>query len=102
MPQTSASLLERLRDRGDSDAWTRIWDRFHDEHVARTLLAWGEPEFEPKTWQAFRRQALDAASPTTVAAELGMSVNAVLIAKSRILKRLRELGQGLIDQDPVR
>ena len=31
-----------------------------------------------------------------------MSVNAVLITKSRVLKRLRELSHGLIDQDPAR
>ena len=32
-----------------------------------------------------------------VAAELGLSVNAVLIAKSRVLKRLRQKAEGLID-----
>ena len=194
MPQTSASLLERLRDRADSDAWSRmvdlysplirkwlgryglaqadvddisqtvlssvvanlpqfqhngrvgafrswlrtitvnsvrqnfradrkrpdspggralvaslgewedpeshlsqLWDRAHDAHVLRTLLTWAEPEFETKTWQAFRRQVLDETQPRSVAAELDMTVNAVLIAKSRVMKRLRELSRGLID-----
>ena len=32
-----------------------------------------------------------------VAAELGISVNAVLIAKSRVLKRLRQKIEGLVD-----
>jgi DNA-directed RNA polymerase specialized sigma24 family protein len=32
-----------------------------------------------------------------VAAELGISVNAVLIAKSRVLQRLRQERQGLLD-----
>jgi RNA polymerase sigma-70 factor (ECF subfamily) len=61
------------------------------------VMTWAEAEFEPKTWQAFRRQVLDEAQPKTVAAELEMTVNAVLIAKSRVLKRLRELARGLID-----
>jgi RNA polymerase sigma-70 factor, ECF subfamily len=65
-------------------------------------MAWAEPEFEAKTWQAFRRQVLEGARPKMAAAELEMTVNAVLIAKSRVLKRLRELGHGLIDENPAR
>jgi RNA polymerase sigma-70 factor (ECF subfamily) len=56
-----------------------------------------EPEFTPPTWQAFRRVVLDDAKPAVVAEELGLSVNSVLLAKSRVLKRLREMGRGLID-----
>ncbi len=54
------------------------------------------PEFKPATWQAFHRLVLDEADPETAAAELGLSVNAVLIAKSRILARLRRELSGLI------
>jgi RNA polymerase sigma-70 factor (ECF subfamily) len=54
-------------------------------------------EFRPATWQAFRRLVLDEAKPETVASELGLSINAVLIAKSRVLRRLRQEVQGLID-----
>ena len=32
-----------------------------------------------------------------VAADLGISVNAVFIAKSRVLKRLREVGEGILE-----
>jgi DNA-directed RNA polymerase specialized sigma24 family protein len=35
-----------------------------------------------------------------VAAGLGMSVNAVRLAKSRVLKRLRQEFAGLLDGDP--
>jgi RNA polymerase sigma-70 factor (ECF subfamily) len=47
-------------------------------------------EFEPRTWQAFWRTAVDAQPAPDVAAELGMSGNAVRMAKSRVLRRLRE------------
>jgi RNA polymerase sigma-70 factor (ECF subfamily) len=47
-------------------------------------------EFEPRTWQAFWRTAVDGESPRDVAAELGMSPGAVRVAKSRVLRRLRE------------
>lgn len=47
-------------------------------------------EFEERTWQAFWRTAVDAQPAPAVAAELGMTANAVRMAKSRVLHRLRE------------
>ena len=47
-------------------------------------------EFEPCTWQAFWRVAVDGQAPAEVAAELGMNVCAVYKAKSRVLRRARE------------
>jgi RNA polymerase sigma-70 factor, ECF subfamily len=50
-------------------------------------------EFEPRTWQAFWRTAVEDLPAGDVAAELGMSAGAVRVAKSRVLHRLRaELG----------
>lgn len=49
------------------------------------------PDFKEKTWQAFCRVAMDSEAPADVAKDLGLSVNAVLIAKSRVLARLREV-----------
>jgi RNA polymerase sigma factor (sigma-70 family) len=73
------------------------WDREHDEFVARRLLVLMEPEFSPVTWAAFRLQVIDSRPPAQVASELGMSINAVRIAKYRVLARLRKEGRGLID-----
>jgi RNA polymerase sigma-70 factor (ECF subfamily) len=54
-------------------------------------------EFEPRTWQAFWRTAVDGQGANDVAAELSMSPGAVRVAKSRVLRRLRsELGD-LVD-----
>jgi RNA polymerase sigma-70 factor (ECF subfamily) len=54
-------------------------------------------EFEPATVRAFRRVVLDGAPSALVAQELGISVGAVYVAKSRVLGRLREEAQGLVD-----
>jgi RNA polymerase sigma-70 factor (ECF subfamily) len=94
-PPAGGSQLDQLAD--PASALSRLWDAEHDRHVARRLLALLEPEFSPGTWRAFRRQALDGAPAEDVAAELGASVNAVLIAKSRVLRRLREEAGGLLD-----
>jgi RNA polymerase sigma-70 factor (ECF subfamily) len=47
-------------------------------------------EFEERTWQAFWRVTVDGRSAVEVAAELGMTPGAVYVAKSRVLKRVRE------------
>jgi RNA polymerase sigma-70 factor (ECF subfamily) len=47
-------------------------------------------DFEEKTWRAFLRVVVDGASPADVAAELELTVNAVYLAKARVLRRLRE------------
>jgi RNA polymerase sigma-70 factor, ECF subfamily len=52
-------------------------------------------EFEARTWQAFWLTAVEARTPAEAAAELGMSAGAVRVAKSRVLKRLREELGGL-------
>lgn len=82
---------------GDDTALSKIWDREHDEYVAARALRAVEGDFAPATWQAFRRQVIDGLAPAEVAAEVGLSLNAVILAKSRVLKRLRAELRGLVE-----
>lgn len=63
----------------------------------RRALKLIQDEFEERTWKAFWAVAIDGRSPADVADELGMSVNAVYIAKTRVLRRLREELGDLLD-----
>jgi RNA polymerase sigma-70 factor (ECF subfamily) len=56
----------------------------------RRALQLIQAEFAERTWQAFWRVAVEDQAPAAVAAALGMTPGAVYIAKSRVLKRLRE------------
>jgi RNA polymerase sigma-70 factor (ECF subfamily) len=76
---------------------SRLWDRDHDEHVAAALLRRVQCDFAPATWQAFSRHVLENHPAATVAQELGLSLNSVLLAKSRVLKRLRQEMIGLVE-----
>jgi RNA polymerase sigma-70 factor (ECF subfamily) len=99
-PLTGGDRLidEQLAQLEDSDSGlSRLWDQEHDQFVLRRLRELIEPEFNPKSWQAFTRTAMKGERPASVAADLGMTVNAVLLAKSRVLRRLRQESKGLID-----
>ncbi len=68
----------------------REWDLDHDRHIFQKLQTIVQPGFAPATREAFRRFAIEGLPAARVAAELGLTVNAVTLAKSRILTRLRE------------
>src|SRR5262245_26033077 len=93
-----SDLLELLGQLEDPRSeLSRAWDLEHDRHVTHRLLEMIRDRFEPATWKAFERVALEGAGADQVATELGLSVNAVFIAKSRVLSLLRQVGRGLID-----
>jgi RNA polymerase sigma-70 factor (ECF subfamily) len=83
-----AQMLEQLAD--PSSSLSQLWNQQHDQHVANHLMRLIRPHFEPATWQAFQRMVLDGAKPAAVADELGMTINAVLLAKYRVMSRLRQ------------
>jgi RNA polymerase sigma-70 factor (ECF subfamily) len=88
----------RLAQLGDpASEMSLIWNREHDQYLLRQLLVLAEPHFEPNTWKAFCRVALDGAEVGIVAQEMGISRNAVIVAKCRVLSRLRQESEGLIE-----
>jgi RNA polymerase sigma-70 factor, ECF subfamily len=90
-------ILVRMED-PNSDP-NLFWDLEHDRFVVHKLLQLVETQFSSTTWKAFCRQLLDGCSAGSVADELGISVNAVLIAKSRVLQALRHEAKGLVELD---
>ena len=91
----ATAALQQLAD--PVSELNRQWDEEHDRYVVHCLLDRVEEEFEPITLQAFRRLALDGVSGAEAAQELGLSVAAVYVAKSRVLARMRQEAEGLID-----
>jgi RNA polymerase sigma-70 factor (ECF subfamily) len=91
----ATAALQQIAD--PESELNRQWDEEHDRYVLHCLLDLVEEEFEPITLQAFRRLALDGVSGAEAAQELGLSVAAVYVAKSRVLARMRQEAEGLID-----
>lgn len=93
----SSGFLEMLEQLEDPDSGlSQEWDRQHDRYLMRYLCQQVQGQFSEKVWSAFYRVAMQNEDAEQVAADLAMSVNAVRVAKSRVLKKLREHGAGLL------
>jgi RNA polymerase sigma-70 factor (ECF subfamily) len=69
----------------------------HRHYLVQRALRLLQGEFQPVTWAAYRGHIVDGRPAAEVAAALGISVNAVYIAKSRVLRRLRAELAGFLD-----
>lgn len=93
--KTKPSEIEGLEGLADSAS------DFEEVEYRRYLVARAlkimETEFEVLTWRASWELVVCGRSAREVAAELGLSTNAVYLAKSRVLRRLRKELDGLLD-----
>jgi RNA polymerase sigma-70 factor (ECF subfamily) len=89
------SFLDQMAD--SNSLLARQIDEEHHHHVCNTLLAAVRSDFTQETWDAFQQFAVDRLPAAEVARRLGLTVNAVVKAKSRVLKRLRQEAAGFLD-----
>jgi RNA polymerase sigma-70 factor (ECF subfamily) len=66
------------------------WEREYQEQLFEWAAEKVRPGFRAATWQAFWQTAVQNRDAREVSAELGLSVGAVYIARSRVLARIRE------------
>ena len=88
-------VIEALADPGSE--LSRIWDAEYEERVLHSLLGQVQNQVTETTWEMFRRVSIEGLATEAVAEDMGVSVNALYIARSRVMTRLRALGHGLMD-----
>lgn len=86
---TSVQALLEAQPSGDPSA-TALFEAEYRRRLFRWAADAIRGEFTPTTWQAFWLTAVEGRPPKQAATELGLSVGAVYIARSRILARLRQ------------
>jgi RNA polymerase sigma-70 factor (ECF subfamily) len=92
----SDEMLEMLQQlENPSSELTRTWNEEHRRFVLQFALAQAKASFSGQTWEAFERTAVNGEDPGSVARVLCMTVNAVYIAKSRVMARMRDIAQDL-------
>jgi RNA polymerase sigma-70 factor (ECF subfamily) len=72
-------------------------DAEYRQHLARQALELMQSEFHPATWKACWETVVAGRPAAEVGAELGLSEGAVYVAKSRVLRRLRQELDGMLD-----
>ena len=91
-----SNARQRLEEEPDPDGdGEEAWEREFQQQLFRVAAEQVRPSFSPTTWQAFWGTAVEGKSAAAVAAELGLSVGAVYVARSRVLARLTEQIQGM-------
>ncbi|MCA9188874.1 MAG: sigma-70 family RNA polymerase sigma factor [Pirellulaceae bacterium] len=90
---TDSHLLNIAEDRNGDD----FWEREYSQRLVGRAIQLMQSSFEEPTWRACKAYLLDGRSAEDVAAEFGISVWTVYSAKSRLIKRLRDELQGLLD-----
>lgn len=89
-------MLGQLKDPGSETS--RLFDHEHDMHLLAKLLVRVSSEFKEVTMKIFRQHVLLGRDANDLAKELGVTPHAVYMAKSRILRRLRQLAPGLLEE----
>ena len=74
-----------------------LWDVEYRQHVLARAVQLMRSDFAEKTWKACWALVIDGKSGADVGRELGMTVEAVYAAKSRVMRRLRQELDGLLD-----
>ena len=82
---THRRLAEEQSEGLDADS---AWEKAFQQQLFRLALRQIQDCFAPTTWLAFWRTAVEGKSGAAAAAELGLSVGAVYVARSRVLARL--------------
>lgn len=105
----------RPRGTGDTDAHERLdatparedenagpdaeWEKEYQRRLSAVAMEKVKDEFQARTWRAFWETAVEGKSAADVGAGLKMTAGAVYVAKSRVLARLRDEVQKMMEAE---
>jgi RNA polymerase sigma-70 factor, ECF subfamily len=92
--QPLIAVNDRIADPADPDA---LIEKDYRDYLINRALQVMKADFHQSTWQACWEHVACNRPAAEVAAELGITVKAVYMAKARVLRRLREELDGLWD-----
>lgn len=95
---TSDSWLRAIEQPAQhSTTLDEAFEREYRQATYQLAARYVQSRVGPGTWQAFYRTTIELQSTETAAQQLGMSVGGVYVARSRVLKMLREEAEELAD-----
>ena len=85
-----ATIEDLLKQLPADDEMDQLWEAEYRQHLFEWACSKIRPQFSESSWRAFEQTAIENRSPQAVAADLGISVGAVYISKSRVTKKIRD------------
>jgi len=92
-------VLDRLHSIEARDDLTRQLDEECERELLEAAMVRVRLRVEPRTWEAFRLLALDGRSGVETAAQLGMKVATVFVARSKVQRMIQEEARKLDARD---
>jgi RNA polymerase sigma-70 factor, ECF subfamily len=93
LPPDAAPLEDLAAPAGDDP----LGDKEYQQLLVSRALQLMQKDFRPTTWRACWETTVGDKSPAEVADELGISLRAVYLARIRVLQRLRQELEGLLE-----
>ena len=90
----SQSVLADVAGANEAES---AWDLNYKQALVSRAMEMMESEFQPGTWKALKQYVIDGKSAKEVAAASGLSVWTIYAAKSRLMTRLRDELDGLLE-----
>ena len=86
-----SATVARLEQVADDDDHEQLWEAEYRQSLFQWAAEQSRKDFQPSTWSAFWRTSVQGEAAKAIAEELGMSVGAVYIARSRVTAHLKKL-----------
>lgn len=96
-PARDQAAGDALNDLPGPDNHQEVEDAEYRQYIARRALELMRSDFQESTWQACWELVVERRPAQNVADELGLGIDAVYAAKSRVLRRLRQELAGLLE-----
>ena len=93
LPGDEAALAESAAPENPESFWETSYRR----HIVNRAMALMQADFQPATWKAFWEQVVVGRPAREVASELSLTPGAAYAAKLRVLNRLRQELQGMLE-----
>lgn len=88
-------FLDDLEDPNSDISLT--WDQEHDSYVLDKLIQLVRKEFDKRDYEVFMRNTIKGEPAKAISNEMGITVGNIYKIKFRVLSRLKEAANGLID-----
>ena len=93
----SETTIQHFTELTPDSSAEETWRREYQSHLVRWAAEQIRTEFKGATWEAFWRTAILGEEAGKVAEELGLTINALYIARSRVTGRLKTVIEELGD-----